>query len=308
MKGFNRGLAIVLAGVLILGGGTVFAVSPNAKMNPGRIKAMEMKGFMELEPEEDVVRDVEIRIIPMDNWNVGVIDGWVNLKTGNEFENFKGNSKIKLKLNNVTVNIDEDGYFSQPMPLWKAQILKVQVFVGKSLDYTMTLEDLEVVEKEFDLDDELRFARRVFSVLDRRLEEEELDIEDIGLVKRARTVYEFLDEEIGSDDDYDELMDQYYDILRDAEEEIQELLEGMIYWEDALDYEDGAYEGELWIHEDLMDEIDEILVIVDFDDSDVDDLKIEVEEDGEVYLETDEIEETDFEVRVELDGFEVDLD
>lgn len=307
MKVLNRGLAIVLAGVLILGGGTVFAVSPNAnpnamKMNPARMKAMEKFGNV-MEVMTGIVDDVEVDVIPMTNGNVGVIEGQIILedsRNGYEFIDFKGNTKLKVKLNNVTVNIDENGEFSQPMPMWKIEPLTIRVFMGKVLVYSNVEDDLDEIREDMDLERSLNWAERIFDRLERSLEE--LVIDDVGLVKRARTAYEFLDEEIGSDDDYADLMDKYSGILRDAEDEMQELLETLIYWDDDLEYEDDAYEGELWIHDDLEDEIDEILVIVDFEDPDVENLEIEIEEDGEVYFET---EETKFEVRVEYDGVEI---
>ncbi len=304
MKVLNRGLAIVLAGVLILGGGTVFAVSPNAnpnamKMNPARMKAMEKFGNV-MEVMAGIVDDVEVDVIPMANGNVGVIEGLIDLDQDYEFIDFKGNTKLKVKLNNVTVNIDSEGNFMQPMPMWKIEPLTIRVFMGKVLVYSNVEDDLDEIREDMDLERTLNWAERIFDRLERSLEE--LDIDDVGLVKRARTAYEFLDEEIGSDDDYADLMDKYSGILRDAEDEIQELLETLIYWEETLRYEDDAYEGELWIHDDLEDEIDEILVIVDFVDPDVENLEIEIEEDGEVYFET---EETKFEVRVEYDGVEI---
>jgi hypothetical protein len=306
MKALNRGLAIVLAGVLILGGGTVFAVSPNAninamKMNPARMKAMEKFGSV-MEVMDGIVDDVDIRIIPMENGNVGVIEGEIDLETGKEFINFMGNTKLKVKLNNVAVNIDENGEFSQPMPMWKIEPLSVRVFMGKVMVYSDVEDDLDEIRDDMDLERALNWAERIFYRLERSLEE--LDIDDVGLVKRARTAYEFLDKEIGSDNDYNTLMAGYFEILQDAEDEIQELLETLIYWDDDLDYdvEDDEYVGQLWIHEYLEDEIDEVLVIVDFVDPDVENLEIEIKEDGEVYFET---EETEFEVRVEYDGVEI---
>ena len=69
MKVLNRGFAIVLAGVLILGGGAAFAVSPNANSNalnnPARIKAMEKTGNV-MEVTSGIVDDVDIKIIPME--------------------------------------------------------------------------------------------------------------------------------------------------------------------------------------------------------------------------------------------------
>ncbi|WP_409227735.1 hypothetical protein [Gudongella sp. SC589] len=302
MKVLNRGLAIVLAGVLILGGGAAFAVSPNANPNalnnPARIKAMEKTGNV-MEVMSGIVDDVDIKIIPMENGNVGLIEGEIDLKTGQNFENFKGNTKLKVKLNNVTVNINEYGEFSQPMPMWKIEPLSVRVFMGKVLVYSNVEDDLDEIRDDKVLEKALAQAERYFTRLYRSLED--LDIEDIGLVKSARHYYDILDERIGSDDDYNTLMARYYKILRDAEDEIQDLLEDMIYWDDDLDYDtiDESYKGELWIHDDLEEEI---LVIVDYVDSKIDDEKIKIEEDGKVKFEA---EDDEFQVRVEYDGVEI---
>ena len=298
MKAINRGLAVLLAGVLILGGSPAFAVSPNAnpnamKMNPARIKAMEMVQKI-FTPVMDLVDDVEVKILPMENGNVGVIEGRVVLKRGYSFEDFKGNTKIKVKLNNVTVNIDQDGSFSQPMPLWKAQVLHVGVYVGRALVYSSHEDDLDHIKDKIDLERALDRAEAAIGRLPEDLED--LTLDHIRLVERARIAVDMLGQVIDEGSTSEKrLYRDYLDIVEEAEEIIWDLVARLIDWEIELkNIGDETYYGKLEIKRDFSDRI---LVVVDLEDGD--DIELEISASGHVLFETDEDE---FKVYVKLDG------
>ncbi|MCR3955304.1 MAG: hypothetical protein NUK57_03340 [Gudongella sp.] len=307
MKVLNRGLAVVLAGVLILGGGTVFAVSPNAnpnamKMNPARMKAMEKFGNV-MEVMTGIVDDVEIDILPMANGNVGVIVGLIDLDQDYEFVDFKGNTKLKVKLNNVTVNIDSEGNFMQPMPMWKIEPLTVRVFMGKVLVYSNVEDDMDEIRDEMDLE---RALDKAEAAIDRLPDLEDLDedltYDDFRLVKEARIRVDILGELVEEGTDEEEIYEDYLEIVEKAEEVMGEIIEELIVWEVELDeIAEGSeiYYGKLSIDRKISDDL---MVIVDFDASGEEDLELEVEANGHVWFQTDE---TEFEVRVELDGVDL---
>lgn len=304
MKVLNRGLAIVLAGVLILGGEAAFAVSPNANPNalnnPARIKAMEKTGNV-MDVMSGIVDDVDIKIIPMENGNVGLIEGEIDLKTGQNFENFKGNTKLKVKLNNVTVNINEYGEFSQPMPMWKIEPLSVRVFMGKVLVYSNVEDDLDEIRDKIGLERALDRAETAISRLPEDLDD--LELEDLNLVRRARLAVDILKEVIDEGTREEKaLYNKYLDLVEEAEEIMSELLADLIEWEielTELEEGSGMYYGKLSINKRISESL---MVIVDFDDVDEVDLELEVGPNGHVWFQT---EETDFEVRVELNEFEI---
>lgn len=304
MKVLNRGVAIVLAGVLILGGSAAFAVSPNANANalknPARIKAMEKFGNV-MEVMSGIVDDVEIKVVPMENGNVGLIEGEIDLKAGQAFENFKGNTKLKVKLNNVTVNINEYGEFSQPMPMWKIEPLTVRVYMGKVLVYSNVEDEIDEIRDKIGLERALDRAEAAVSRLPEDLDD--LDLDDFNLVQRARIAVDILKEVIdeGTRAEKD-LYEEYLDLVEEAEDIMRELLADLIEWEielDEISEDSGMYYGKLSINRRISEGL---LVIVDFDDVDEDDMELEIGPNGHVMFQT---EETDFEVRVELDGFEI---
>lgn len=307
MKVLNRGLAIVLAGVLILGGGSVFAVSPNAnpnamKMNPARMKAMDKIGNA-MEVMTGIVDDVEIRVIPMENGNVGLIEGWIDLKSGKEFESFKGNTKLKVKLNNVTANIDSEGYFSQPMPMWKIEPLSVRVYMGKVLVYSNFEDELDEIRDDMDLERALDRAELAVSRLPRDLDD--LDIEDLKLVQRARLAVDILGDLVKRGSDEEELYKDYLKVVEDAEDIMREIIQDLIHWEIGLGEisgDSGIFYGKLSINRSIADGL---MVIVDFDAAGVEELEIEVGPNGHVWFQTDD---ADFNVRIELDGVELELE
>ncbi|WP_422486371.1 hypothetical protein [Gudongella sp. DL1XJH-153] len=304
MKVWSRGLAILLAGVLILGSGAAYAVSPNAiakeKMNPGRMKAMEKIGNL-MEVMTGIVDDVEVDIFSMENGNVGLIEGRIDINEKKyDFEDFMGNTKLKVKLNNVTVNIDSEGNFSQPMPMWKIEPLSVRVYMGKILVYSNVEDDLDEIRDEIDLERALDRAEAAIDKLPEDLDD--LTIEDINLVERARIAVDILGEVVERDSDEEDIYESYLVIVEDAEDMIRDILEELIEWEIDLDetaVDSGMYYGKLLINRSISEEL---LVIVDFDDVDADDMELEIAPNGHVWFQTDE---TDFEVRVELDGVEI---
>ncbi len=306
MKALNRGLAILLAGVLILGSGVAFAVSPNAnpkamKINPAKMKAIEKIG-LEISDVMDIVDDVDVDVVPMANGNVGVIIGKINLDEDYEFEGFKGNIKLKVKLNNVTVNIDEFGEFAQSMPVWKIEPLSVRVYMGKMLVYSSIEEEIEGIDNEINIE---RALDRAEAAIDRLPDfedlEEDLTIDDFNLIRRARIAVDILGEAVEDNSDEEDLYEEYLLIVEAAEEIMRDIVEELIEWEIELDeISEGAemYYGKLAVDRTLSENL---MVIVDFD-SPEEDVELEVAPNGHVWFQTDE---EGFEVRVELDGEEI---
>lgn len=306
MKALNRGLAIVLAGILVLGGGTVFAVNPhansNAIENPARMKVMEKFGNV-MEEMAGIVNDVYIRIIPMENGNIGVIEGEIDLEPGHKFEYFKGNTKLKVKLNNVTVNIDENGEFSQPMPMWKIEPLSVRVFMGKVLVYSEIEDEIDEIWDEIDLERALDRAKVAIERLpDLEDLEDDLTYDDYRLVQEARIRVDMLGELVEDDSDEEDIYEGYLKIVEKAEEVMREIIEELIVWEvelDEISVGSGIYYGKLSINRSIADDL---MVIVDFEAAGEEDRELEVGPNGHIWFQTDE---EDFEVRVELDGVEI---
>jgi len=179
--------------------------------------------------------------------------------------------------------------------------LSVRVFMGKVLVYSNVEDDLDEIRDKIGLERALDRAETAISRLPEDLDD--LELEDLNLVRRARLAVDILKEVIDEGTREEKaLYNKYLDLVEEAEEIMSELLADLIEWEielTELEEGSGMYYGKLSINKRISESL---MVIVDFDDVDEVDLELEVGPNGHVWFQT---EETDFEVRVELNEFEI---
>ncbi|MBC7087805.1 MAG: hypothetical protein H5T96_04845 [Tissierellales bacterium] len=142
MKGLFKLTSLSLALAMTLSTGVAFADSTNAK---GKGKA-EVKISEKVSINDQIISSLKNKI-EVENLelketkakNLVQISG--NIKVdGMDLSHFKGNTKIKVKLNNVVVNLDREGKFSQLMNKNNLDKLVLGVYVGKVKLYEQNID------------------------------------------------------------------------------------------------------------------------------------------------------------------------
>lgn len=313
MKALNRGLAALVAVLLIFSSGMSFAANPNSTknkaMNPAMNKTMAkvgLNGDLDLEDLKKAISIVELKLLPTESPNVGRIVGTVEVaqKYKNDFDlsMFKGNTKLKLKLGNVTVNVDKFGEFRQTMPLWKLEGLNISLYMGHVYLYSVDKSIIEDMYKPMPLQ---RALDRAIAAVDKLPDDlDDLTEEDVNIVEKARTAVDMLKAALDAEniksgtvfDKYKELLEK----VEDAEKEIDKILEDFIAWDvEPYEIRTGRYYGKLDLNSKLIGRVEVKVEIQDGSD-----LVIEPSENGRFFFETST--NKDIEVRVYLDDVEID--
>ena len=309
MKGFNRGMAALLAVLLIFSSSVAFAAKPNAvknkAMNQGMIKSMVKAGLpVDLEKLKDSIKIVDLKALPMDTPNVVKVVGSIEI-TDDDFsmDMFKGKTKLKLKFGNVTVNVDKFGDFKQTMPVWKLEGLVVSLYMGHVFLYNLDADLIDEMDDPIPVDRALARAKTAVEKLPVRLVD--LKIEHRSLVVKARTAVDLLKAALDSADiesgatfnEYKRLLE----IVKDAEEIMGDLLEDLIVWDDVPEETSrNQYSGELDLNSILPSRIE---VLVEFEEAGEADLEITPNLSGRFYFESDT--DMDIVIRVFLDDIEI---
>lgn len=313
MKALNRGLAALVAVLLIFSSGMSFAANPNATknkaMNPAMNKTMAkvgLNGDLDLEDLKKAINIVELKLLPTESPNVGRIVGTVEIaqKYKNDFDlsMFKGNTKLKLKLGNVTVNVDKFGEFRQTMPLWKLEGLNISLYMGHVYLYSVDKSIIEDIYKPMPLQ---RALDRAIAAVDKLPDDlDDLTEEDVNIVEKARTAVDMLKAALDAEniksgtvfDKYKELLEK----VEDAEKELEKILEDLIDWDvEPYEIRTGRYYGKLDLNSKFVGRVEVKVEIQDGSD-----LVIEPSENGRFFFETST--NKDIEVRVYLDDVEID--
>lgn len=133
MKRLLKLTALSLALVMTLSSAIAFADSPN-----GKSKAkVDTKIVTKLSTSDQILQELKgkvkvenLELKEMKAKNLMQVNGNVKID-GMDLSQFKGNTKIKVKLNNVVVNLDKNGNFSQLMNKNNLEKLVLGVYVGK---------------------------------------------------------------------------------------------------------------------------------------------------------------------------------
>lgn len=142
MKKLFKLTALSLALAMTLSTGLAFADSQNSK---SKGKA-EVKIVKKVSINDEIINGLKNKV-KVENLelketkakNLIQISG--NIKVdGMDLSQFKGNTKIKIKLNNVVVNLDKDGKFSQLMNKNNLDKLVLGVYVGKVKLYEQNID------------------------------------------------------------------------------------------------------------------------------------------------------------------------
>lgn len=142
MKRLLKLTALSLALAMAMSTGAAFADSPNSK---SKGKA-EVKIAQKVSINDEIINGLKNKV-KVENLelketkakNLIQISG--NIKVdGMDLSQFKGNTKIKIKLNNVVVNLDKDGKFSQLMNKNNLDKLVLGVYVGKVKLYEQNID------------------------------------------------------------------------------------------------------------------------------------------------------------------------
>lgn len=313
MKALNRGLAALVAVLLIFSSGMSFAANPNATknkaMNPAMNKTMAkvgLNGDLDLEDLKKAISIVELKLLPTESPNVGRIVGTVEIaqkyKSDFDLSMFKGNTKLKLKLGNVTVNVDKFGEFRQTMPLWKLEGLNISLYMGHVYLYSVDKSIIEDMYKPMPLQ---RALDRAIAAVDKLPDDlDDLTEEDVNIVEKARTAVDMLKAALDAEniksgtvfDKYKELLEK----VEDAEKEIDKILEDFMDWDvEPYEIRTNRYYGKLDLNSKLVGRVEVKVEIQDGSD-----LVIEPSENGRFFFETST--NKDIEVRVYLDDVEID--
>lgn len=248
MKGVNRRVAILLAVLLVFSTGMAYAASPNANpnamknkaMNPAKIKTMAKIGLignLDLDDLKDAIEVVDLRLLPTESPNVGRIVGSIEIDDDYEddfnLSMFKGNIKLKLKMGNVTVNVDKYGDFRQTMPLWKLPGMEIKLYVGHIYLYTI---DEDIIDDMYEPIPVQRALDRAIAAVDKLPDDlDDLIEEYVNLVDKARTAVDILKDALDAEDiDSGTAYEKYLDLLEiveDTEDEIDKILEDLIAWD-----------------------------------------------------------------------------
>lgn len=313
MKALNRGLAALLAVLLIFSSGMSFAANTNATknkaMNPAMNKTMAkvgLNGDLDLEDLKKAINIVELKLLPTESPNIGRIVGTVEVaqKYKNDFDlsMFKGNTKLKLKLGNVTVNVDKFGEFRQTMPLWKLGGLNISLYMGHVYLYSVDKSIIEDMYKPMPLQ---RALDRAIAAVDKLPDDlDDLTEEDVNIVEKARTAVDMLKAALDAENiKSGTVFDKYKELLgkvEDAEKEIDKILEDFIAWDvEPYEIRTNRYYGKLDLNSKLVGRVEVKVEIQDGSD-----LVIEPSENGRFFFETST--NKDIEVRVYLDDVEID--
>ena len=316
MKALTRRLAILLAVLLVFSTSMAYAASPNANpnamknkaMNPAKIKTMAKIGLfgeLDLEDLKDAIEVVDLRLLPAESSNVGRVVGSIEIDEDYEddfnLSMFKGNTKLKLKLGNVTVNVDKLGNFSQTMPLWKLPGMEIKLYMGHIYLYTV---DEDIVEDMYEqIPVQIALDRAIAAVDKLPNDLDDLTEDDANLVEKARTAVDILKAALDAEDiKSGTVFDQYKALLKEVEEaekEMDDILEDLISWDEEPEWvREDRYYGKLDFDSKLAGRL-EVLVEVE----DEVDLVIVPTENGRFFFETDTDE--DIVIKVYFDDVEV---
>lgn len=316
MKGVNRRVAILLAVLLVFSTGMAYAASPNANpnamknkaMNPAKIKTMAKIGLignLDLDDLKDAIEVVDLRLLPTESPNVGRIVGSIEIDDDYEddfnLSMFKGNIKLKLKMGNVTVNVDKYGDFRQTMPLWKLPGMEIKLYVGHIYLYTI---DEDIIDDMYEPIPVQRALDRAIAAVDKLPDDlDDLTEEYVNLVDKARTAVDILKDALDAEDiDSGTAYEKYPDLLEiveDTELEMDEILEDLIAWDvEPYEIRTNRYYGKLDLNSKLVGRVEVKVEIVDETD-----LEIAPSENGRFFFETDT--DDDMIVRVYFDDVEV---
>ncbi|TJX68364.1 hypothetical protein E8P77_02660 [Soehngenia saccharolytica] len=142
MKKLFKLTALSLALAMTLSTGLAFADSQNSKSKGKE----EVKIVKKVSINDEIINSLKNKV-KVENLelketkakNLIQISG--NIKVdGMDLSQFKGNTKIKIKLNNVVVNLDKDGKFSQLMNKNNLDKLVLGVYVGKVKLYEQNID------------------------------------------------------------------------------------------------------------------------------------------------------------------------
>lgn len=316
MKAVNRRVAIILAVLLVFSTGMAYAASPNANpnamknkaMNPAKVKTMTkigLVGNLDLEDLKDAIKVVDLRLLPTESPNVGKIVGSIEIDEDYEddfnLSMFKGNTKLKLKMGNVTVNVDKYGDFRQTMPLWKLPGMEIKLYIGHIFLYTV---DKDLIDDMYEPIPLQRALDRAIAAVDKLPDDlDDLTEDDVNLVEKARTAVDILKdaldaENIKSGTVYNKYLD-LLEIVEDAEDEMDEILEDLIAWDvEPYEIRTGRYYGKLDLNSKLVGRVE-----VKVEIKDEADLEITPSENGRFFFETDT--NQDITVRVYFDDVEI---
>jgi len=316
MKAVTRRLAILLVVLLVFSTGMAYAASPNANpnamknkaMNPAKIKTMAKIGLfgdLDLEDLKDAIEVVDLRLLPAESPNVGRVVGSIEIDEDYEddfnLSMFKGNTKLKLKLGNVTVNVDKLGNFKQTMPLWKLPGMEIKLYMGHIYLYTV---DEDIIEDMYEPIPVQRALDRAIAAVDKLPDDlDDLTEDDANLVEKARTAVDILKAALDAEDiKSGTVFDQYKALLKEVEEaekEMDDILEDLISWDEEPEWvREDRYYGKLDFDSKLAGRL-EVLVEVE----DEVDLVIVPTENGRFFFETDTDE--DIVIKVYFDDVEV---
>lgn len=316
MKGVNRRVAILLAVLLVFSTGMAYAASPNANlnamknkaMNPAKIKTMAKIGLignLDLDDLKDAIEVVDLRLLPTESPNVGRIVGSIEIDDDYEddfnLSMFKGNIKLKLKMGNVTVNVDKYGDFRQTMPLWKLPGMEIKLYVGHIYLYTI---DEDIIDDMYEPIPVQRALDRAIAAVDKLPDDlDDLTEEYVNLVDKARTAVDILKDALDAEDiDSGTAYEKYLDLLEiveDTELEMDEILEDLIAWDvEPYEIRTNRYYGKLDLNSKLVGRVE---VKVEIEDET--DLEITPSENGRFFFETDT--DKDMTVRAYFDDVEI---
>ena len=316
MKGVNRRVAIILAVLLVFSTGMAYAASPNANpnamknkaMNPAKINTMAKVGLignLDLDDLKDAIEVVDLRLLPTESPNVGRVVG--SIEIDDDYDDdfnltmFKGNTKLKLKMGNVTVNVDKYGDFRQTMPLWKLSGMEIKLYVGHIYLYTIDEDTIDDMYEPIPLQ---RALDRAIAAVDKLPDDlDDLTEEYVNLVEKARTAVDILKDALDAEDiDNGTVYEKYLDLLEiveDAEDKMDEILEDLIAWDvEPYEIRTNRYYGKLDLNSKLVGRVE---VKVEIEDET--DLEITPSENGRFFFETDT--DKDMTVRVYFDDVEI---